>query len=111
MIYFPTADFRKVCINAPLGAKFPERTKLLTGLLGPFIAEARKGDHLNVKKKRRMKVYELGGKSMIRITGDCLSEVFGYRPGDEIEVELCKDGSIRIQHSDYANYRELPNPT
>lgn len=85
--------------------------KLLTGLVGPFIATARKGDYLEVKKKRRMKVYELGGKSMIRITGDYLSEVFGYRPGDEIEVELCKDGSIRIQHSDYAEFRELPNPT
>ncbi len=66
---------------------------------------------MKVKNKRRMKVYELGGKSMIRITGDYLSEVFGYCPGDEIEVELCKDGSIRIQHSNYADYRELPNPT
>ena len=41
--------------------------KLLTGLVGPFIAAAQKGDYLDVKKKRKMKVYELGGKSMIRI--------------------------------------------
>ncbi len=60
------------------------------------------------KTKRHMKVYELGGKSMIRMVGDYLSDTFGFRPGDEIEVELLDDGSIMIRHSDYAEYRELP---
>ena len=60
------------------------------------------------KTKRHMKVYELGGKSMIRMVGDYLSDTFGFRPGDEIEVELLDDGSIIIRHSDYAEYRELP---
>jgi len=50
------------------------------------------------KRKHIMKVYNFGGKSMIRIIGDYLSESFGYMPGDAIEVEYCKDGSIRIRH-------------
>ena len=37
---------------------------------------------------------------MIRINANYLSEVFGFMPGVEIEVEYCKDGSIRIRHSD-----------
>ena len=37
---------------------------------------------------------------MIRIIGDYLSNEFGYNPGDEIEVEYCRDGSIRIKHID-----------
>ncbi len=51
-----------------------------------------------------MKVYELAGKSMIRINANYLSDVFGFMPGDEIEVEYCKDGSIRIRH---VNDKEL----
>ena len=53
---------------------------------------------MKIEKVRRMKVYELAGKSMIRINANYLSEVFGFMPGDEIEVEYCKDGSIRIRH-------------
>ncbi len=54
-----------------------------------------------MKNKRHiLKVYELGGKSMIRIVGEYLSKVFGYMPGDMIEVEYCRDGSIRIRHID-----------
>ncbi len=57
-----------------------------------------------MKKKRHiLKVYELGGRTMIRIVGDYLSEVFGYMPGDKIEVDCCRDGSIRIRHIDKKN--------
>ncbi len=59
---------------------------------------------MKIEKVRRMKVYELAGKSMIRINANYLSEVFGFMPGDEIEVEYCEDGSIRIRH---ANDKEL----
>ncbi|MCR5204889.1 MAG: hypothetical protein K6E47_07510 [Lachnospiraceae bacterium] len=55
---------------------------------------------MKVRRKHIMKVYKLGGRSMIRIIGDYLSDEFGYNPGDEIEVEYCKDGSIRIKHID-----------
>ena len=48
--------------------------------------------------KRRMKVYELGGKAQIKITGNWVSEVAGFCVGDAIDVELCDDGSLRISH-------------
>ena len=60
-----------------------------------------------------MKVYELGGKAQIKMTGDWLKIIAGYAPGDEIEVELCADGSIRISHADVVSvsFRELPKAT
>lgn len=46
-----------------------------------------------------MKVYELGGKAQIKITGNWVSEVAGFCVGDAIDVELCDDGSLRISHT------------
>ncbi len=68
-----------------------------------YINLRRKELLLEIKRKHIMKVYKLGGKSMIRIIGDYLSDFFGYMPGDTIEVEYCEDGSIRIQHIDNDN--------
>ena len=74
--------------------------------LGPLFGDGPEGRKME-NTKTHMKVYELGGKSMIRMVGDYLSDTLGFRFGDEIEVELLDDGSIMISHSDYAEFREV----